>query len=425
MAFGDKSQWDYLAMALIKEYRALQNASAPQERGKTYFQFAGQPLQADWTSGTDYPAWTRANIVPGDLDGFYRETTSLVARSYSTYISSIAPTGFQTNPQYQGYQTNLSALESDYATLAGQAMDAFIQWKNRYPEIAGNTTYFQWLTTEGTEGPSWNAQIQNNQEQQNNVKKTIADFVKAVDTDLGSAQQAVTEPANMESFTIGGVTQTELLTTIEDLSTILTKWTSKSEGAYELDITIDQETLETGEWQESIQSSVKQNCCSISSSVTIDWKRVIQDTKYKLQVQAIGANNFLIGRGKWYNADWLMASKVEFPQGSRFTMKDFFGEEGTLHMVPVSVFVIYKPKVTLTISTETYTETVKSYYDASASVSIFGLNFSLAGGEEKFVQDGPNDTKIITFDSFSDPTATPLVFGMSSQAFYPPPAPAS
>jgi hypothetical protein len=103
-----------------------------------------------------------------------------------------------------------------------------------------------------------------------------------------------------------------------------------------------------------------------------------------------------------------MASKVEFPQGSRFTMKDFFGEEGTLHMVPVSVFVIYKPKVTLTISTQTYTETVKSYYDASASVSIFGLNFSLAGGEEKFVQDGPNDTKIITFDSFSDPTATPL-----------------
>lgn len=96
MAFGDKSQWDYLAMALIKAYPALQNASAastPQDRGKTYFQFAGQPLQADWTSGTDYPAWTRANIVPGDLDGFYRETTSLVASSYSTYISSIAPNG--------------------------------------------------------------------------------------------------------------------------------------------------------------------------------------------------------------------------------------------------------------------------------------------------------------------------------------------
>ncbi|MDJ0583053.1 hypothetical protein [Crocosphaera sp.] len=67
MAFGDKSQWDYLAMALIKAYPALQTASESQDRGKTYFQFAGQPLQANWTSGTDYPAWTIANTVPGDL----------------------------------------------------------------------------------------------------------------------------------------------------------------------------------------------------------------------------------------------------------------------------------------------------------------------------------------------------------------------
>jgi len=54
-------------------------------------------------------------------------------------------------------------------------------------------------------------------------------------------------------------------------------------------------------------------------------------------------------------------------------------------------------------------------------VSIFGLDFSLAGGIDKFVTDEGADTKKITLDSYDAPNTVPLVFGVSSQGYYPPP----
>ena len=49
MPFGDKSQYEYLAEPLCKEFPALQKqGSDPAQRGDVYFQFTGEPLAANW-----------------------------------------------------------------------------------------------------------------------------------------------------------------------------------------------------------------------------------------------------------------------------------------------------------------------------------------------------------------------------------------
>ena len=129
-------------------------------------------------------------------------------------------------------------------------------------------------------------------------------------------------------------------------------WTSATQGAYELNATINRESTSETPWKRSVHTSVQRKCASFSHHTEIDYSRLITDTKFNLNVKAVGA---------WYDSTWLRASNVEFPEGSRFTMADFFGEKGSLHMVPTQMLVIYKPKVEITISTTMYEQTVKNW----------------------------------------------------------------
>ena len=73
MPFGDKSQYEYLAEALCKEFPALQKqGSDPAQRGDVYFQFTGGGRLPRTEGGQAWEAWQLANNVPSDLDGYYR-----------------------------------------------------------------------------------------------------------------------------------------------------------------------------------------------------------------------------------------------------------------------------------------------------------------------------------------------------------------
>ncbi|MFT5970085.1 MAG: hypothetical protein ACI8ZO_000590 [Flavobacteriales bacterium] len=412
--FASKSMWEYLADGMIKNWPSLQDKSK-----NTVFQFTGQPVPAIWTSGLDYGAWTLANIVPANLDGYYIQSTNLVARAYKDFISSIAPSNFQRNAQYQQYQVELSNLADLYKTTVADAENSYNQFVERYPNISEGMGYFTWLSKGGTAGPSYSLKFSNIESQQAVVTSEIGEFMKSVDFSLSEAQLAVNDLTNLQKFSFGGVSQEGLVTSLDELTSYRAKWANRPAGsAPDLNVTINKDTVQKGSWHKVVHTSVKRKCLSISTHTDIDTSRVLLDTKFSINIQAVGANTFRINRGSWFDASWLSASNVRFPEGSRFTMNDFFGENGSLHLVPTRALVIYKPKVTITISTETYTQTVQKSFDASASISLFGANFSLAAGVKNIVKDGPENTKVITLDSYSGVEASPLLFGMSSQSFY-------
>ena len=177
----------------------------------------------------------------------------------------------------------------------------------------------------------------------------------SVNQPLSQAQAAAVDPANMHTWVVSGVTQKGQLTTIAEMSSAMAAWTSATQGAYELNATINRESTSKPHGNGLFIP------VSISHHTEIDYSRLITDTKFNLNVKAVGTRVFPIFRGAWYDSTWLRASNFEFPEGSRFTMADFFGEKGSLHMVPTQMLVIYKPKVEITISTTMYEQTVKNW----------------------------------------------------------------
>ncbi len=422
MSFADKSQFEYLAQALVKEFPALQNTST----NSTFFQFTGEPIEADWGDGSSLAAYHDANTGPGSLDGFYTPTSIDVAQSYQDFIASIAPSNFGTNSQYQGFQAQLSALASEYATLSTKALADFKTWiaqnPSFAPDFAGFKGYTTWLTTDATGGPAWKAKLDDNKGQQAAVIKSIAEFMTSVDSTLARAQKASQDPANMATLVSdSGVTGSYPFTSIQDITGAMAAWTSMAAGNYELDTTINAETISATPWNQVVTTTVSRSCGKISTNTEIDYNRIVTDTKFNLRVCAIGARVFTVSRGNWFDASWLTSSNFSLPEGCRFKVADFFGPQGTLKMIPVSMLVIYKPRVEITISTQTFDETVSNYFSASASLSLFGLNFSLGASLNNIaIRDDGTQTVKIVLDSYSAPNTVPQLFGVSSQSFYRP-----
>ena len=137
-------------------------------------------------------------------------------------------------------------------------------------------------------------------------------------------------------------------------------------------------------------------------------------------------------------------------------MRQFFGNGGSLALVPLSFFVIYKPKVVIAVSKGQYEKakaaqdgaasghghaSSKSSMSGSAEVTAFGLPFrrrnvtvesAASGGLAKHHRESMKarrgqkrlersaqkaGTKIITLDSFSDVRASPMILGVKSQLF--------
>lgn len=417
--FGSKSMWEYLGAAIVKQWPNLEKIDPSNEVGNTYFQYSGEPISANWEDGKGFLAWQTANAVPANLDGFYQASASTVAEEYSTYILAIAPANYEQDPTYQNYYTQLTALNNKVADLEKQAMDDYIQWTQQYPGIANGVTFPAWQVMPGTTGPTWTQKISEYTPEIAGLNTQITQYAAAVNLPLSNARTALTDAGNQEKLSRDGAVNSYLVTTMDDLTSTLADWASRgTQAAPELDITLSKEDVVAGSWNTVVNSTVSRGCCSISTHTDIDYSRVVLDTNFKIHVEAVGAKIFNIQRGDWFRPEFLKGENVTLPASSNFTMSTFFGEKGTLHMVPVQAFVIYKPQVTITVSTQTYTETIKKWYDSSASISFFGMHFSLDGGEDKFVTNGSDNTTVIKLSSFSDVQASPLLFGMTSQSFY-------
>ncbi len=424
MGLADKSQYEYLFEALVKEFPALQKQPSGDNEPGVYFQYTGQPIEAKWVTGKDYPAFVLGNTSNGDTSGFYSGSDSQISESFRTYMASIAPTNMQADPQYQTYQKQLDALIGNGTTISTDANNAFKTWLAQNPDykkdFEGFGGFTTWLSAEGTAGPSWKTKIDQNTAQQNQVIANQILLVKAIDQPLADAKAKAIDPAYEASYVNSGVTIKAPLTNIQALSGALSDWTSAAAGQYELDATINAESKYVGSWNRNVKTTVTKKCCSVSTHTEIDYNRILQDSKYNFNIKAVGARVFTANRGDWYNPAFMTASNVEFPTGSRFTLKDYFGENGMLAMIPVSFLVIYKPSVEITISKTTYEQTVKNYFDASASVSFFGMEFSMAAGESKMVKEIDSETVKITLDANSGPNAFPMLFGASSKSYFRP-----
>ena len=409
--FGDQSQFAYLYDALTKKYPGLTG----DPDGTSVFQFATTPQEASWMVGTDANAYSVANAVPLDLNGFYTPGDALDA-AYQDLIVSIQPSNYQSNQAYTQTQTILNGLTGSFAQTASDANAAYYEWAANNTTSNGTPaeTKSAWLL-DIMGGASWNAKLQQLQTQITLETNKLSAIVASMDGALARAQAAAS--TNTMPISNGGpAIQVPEVSIGGDLNGDLARWAGYPAGQYDFDVVINQNTTITYPWKTTYTSTTSVDCWGASTTVNVNTSRIIQDVNYQLEVSIVGLNTYKITRGAWYDPDYVNPSAT-LSSGATVNNDTFFGLHGTLHLIPETIFVMYKPTFKLTISTETYQQQFVANASADIEwINLFGFQFQFNGLASLQPVDNGNSTTTVTFASPSN--AVPQVVGVVSKVAY-------
>lgn len=405
------TQFDYLYDALTQKYPGLTGDPG----GAAVFQFAAAPISADWTTGNDAEAYDIANAVPLNLDGFYDKGDSLDT-SYQDLIASVRPANYTNNPDYVQASSVVNGLTNSFAQTVANANSAYQEWAAVNPGANGVAaeTKTQWLL-DPLGGAVWQAKLTQVQTQLQNETSKLAAIVKTMDAALARAQSAASTDTMPISRAGGTAIQVPSVTIGGDLGGDLARWAAYPDDQYDFQVVLDGSYTVKSPWKTLYTTTTSQHCWKTSSTVTVDTSRIIQDVNYKLEVNVVGVESYPITRGAWYDPSYV-STGVQLAPGATVTSDTFFGLAGTLHLIPETLFVMYRPTFKLTISTETY----KQQFEANADVSVdwidlFGFRFNFDG----LASLQPVDNGTTTMLTFASPTnASPQIIGVTSKAVW-------
>ncbi|CAA7623617.1 hypothetical protein [Magnetospirillum sp. UT-4] len=389
MPFGNLTQFDYLYAALANKYPGIAAADAK----STAFQFMDTPLSASWIKDDDADAFELADSTSLQLGGFFVRGSNF-ANSYKDFILSVQPAKGSDNSDYRNAVTNIAALDNNITALVSTA-------RNNYQLFLQNNTgttetWDQWLT-DPFGGADFGAQLKELNTQRDDFASQQAKILQALDLPLSQAQSAVNPWAQTMNITEGSAVRQVPLTTIGgNLTSDIVGWNNRAPGQYDFDVTINQADVEKYPWKTVYTVETHADCWGASSSVKVETSRIIADRNYKLRVMAVGANSYLIERGQWYHESF-MDPNIPIVEGSCFSADTFFGKSGSLHLIPETIFVLYKPTIQLTISTQLFKQVQGANADMSLDwLDLMGLRFDVKGWAS-LQPEGDETTTTVTF----------------------------
>lgn len=406
------SQFDYLFSAIADKYPAIgQNTASSQ------FQFTGSPIGANWTKGNDIDAYNTANAVSADVNGFYTPNPGPLYNAYSSLILSINPgVDADKDPTYQKLTSQLNTATDNYNGALGQAKVAWQSYKeqNSNPKTGlPDETQTEWLANP-LGGLQYKTNIDKYQTQRDGLTADIATLVQSFNAALANAQSNLTKEENKSNYekADGSIVKLPTITVGGDLGKDLAAWKQYQEGEYDLDVTLDKKSTITTPWKTVYKTKVEQHCFSTSVSTSVNTSRIIQDKDYKLRVMVKGFKSYPVSFGAWYSPSYVNPETAKFSPAATVDSNTFFGaRSGSLHMIPSQIWVMYRPKIELTVSTETYKQTIEGALKSNINwVSILTFRFDTTAGAS-MAKVGEHTTTI-TFDS--PIMQGPQIFGTTS-----------
>ncbi len=92
-----------------------------------------------------------------------------------------------------------------------------------------------------------------------------------------------------------------------------------------------------------------------------------QSEAFGLEVSFTGLGTFMLNQGKWYQAGLIQDYKDNLKPNS----PDFFGEHGSMGLIPTQAIVGFEPEITLTLDQSDYDKFVQTWQaNASASLNL-------------------------------------------------------
>ena len=410
--FEDKTQFDYLYDALAQKYPGLVAAND----NASIFQFAQAPVAANWVTGNDGTAYDIANSVPVNIDGFYVHGDQLDT-AYSTLIKSIKPKIGDNNPDYKKLKLLADDQNSKMISLADQATKAYYTWaaSNTKPDGTPQETKTEWLN-DPLGGKAWGNKLNDLQSQIDELDSEMSAILKTMDAGLSDAL-ALLGTDTMPVSRGGKAIQVPSVTIGGDLSADKSRWDTYEAGQYDFDIIINKDETITTPWKTIYTTEVKQTCWRTEIDTKVNTSRIIMDKNYNLRVSAVGLQAYQITRGRWYNPVFVSPDVEIVPGAAGLTADSFFGLNGSLHLIPETIVIMYKPTFTLTVSTETYKQQFVANADVDVNwVDILGFRFKFDGLASLQPVEGGNGTTTVTFRSGDN--AVPQILGVTSKVEY-------
>ncbi len=402
------TQFDYLYNALAQKYPGL----VAKDNDSSAFQFSQMPIAANWVTSNDQIAYDIANGVPLNLDGFYVKGDQLDT-SYSTFIRSLKPKLGDDNPDYRKLKVLSDDLTNQFQVIADSANKAYYIWAANNTNANGTVpSKSEWLN-DPLGGKSWGDKLNNIQKQVDEVSNEMSEILKSMDAALSDTL------ANLNSDTMpisrgGTAIKVPSVSIGGNLSGDKLRWDSYTKGQYDFEVEINSDSVIDSPWKTVYSTKVVQTCWRTSIETKVDTFRIITDNHYNLKVQAVGIQGYEITRGRWYNPAFVTPDAQIVQGATSLTNDSFFGLNGCLHMIPESILVMYKPTITLTVSTQTYKQQFVANADLDINwIEMIGFRFSFNGlASLQPVENGDN-TVTLTFKSPDN--AVPQIIGVTSK----------
>lgn len=410
--FGKKSQFEFLYDSLAQKYPGLVNAGD----GAFVFQFSQMPIAASWIRGTDENAYAISNSVPADLGGFYVPGDALDS-AYSTLIKSIKPKNFDDNQTYRKRLIQVADLRNNMIKVRDDAYKDYYTWaaNNQEPDGTASKTFDKWLG-DPFGGSVWGDKLNDINAQVKEINNEMAAILKAMDAGLSDAIAAL-DTDTMPISRGGSAIQVPAVTINGDLANDKTRWDSYKDNEFDFEVEITKDSVIKYPWKTVYDTKVKQKCFNTSVETKVNVSRIITDAHYELSFKAVGLQGYQISRGKWYNSAFVDPN-IELVEGVAGLTKDsFFGLNGSLHLIPETILVMYKPNIQLTISEEVYKQEFASKADADLDwIDLFSFRFEFDSIASLKPVKNANNTRTLTFESPLN--ASPQIIGITSKVAY-------
>lgn len=408
--FARQNQFDYLYSAVINKYPGL-----ALDDGTSVFQFMEMPMEASWVTGTDEAAFNLADTVPAKLGGSYSSGSARVSLAYKSLLESMMGAMADNNVQYKELQNKMATQAKLLNVAIDEAKRKYGVWRTEQKMLGFEpaATLMEWLQTDIT-ATAHKANYDQALGEYNRYQDEAKGLYGAMGAALATARQALDSDQMLIAADIQGGRFVPRTTIGGNLQQDIMGW-KNSQNSYDLDVIIENTEQEITPWRTVSTTEVKQSCHSTKLDSKINVSRIIMDQAYKLRFKAVGMRGYPITRGDWYN-DAFVHPSAKLPEGCQLDTESFFGEEGSLHLIPTSILVLYQPQIELTVSTSCYKDTLANQTNLDLEYfDLFGIRFDLQASLKIGEQIGA-DTVTRTF--VTPDNAPAQILGVTSAVRY-------
>lgn len=382
--FARQTQFDYLYNGVKEKLPGLFS-----DDKQTIFQFMEMPIEANWTTGNQSVAFDLADSVPAKLGGFYARGAGRVTLAYESLLMSMYQAIGDKNGEYRRLKDMVFTEYKRLNVAIDKAKNAYQTWQRQ--NLNAKLSFSEWLETDieaealKDEVDEIRASIKQKNSQCQRIEGAMGQALTIAQDKLRSDTVLLDNNKMVPRTTIGGSLQDDIA-----------RWKSaKGRGEFDLNVTINKDQEIATPWHTTVKADAHvASCHAAELNNYVKVERLILDQHYSLNVKAVGLQGYTITRGDWYNDTFVKPGK-ELPEGASVKTEDFFGKDGSLHLIPTAILVMYHPVIELTVSTKTYLDQIENNTKLKAypgPLMLFGLNFDVSASLKMGVKQSEETT---------------------------------